>query len=228
MSVRVKIDARETLKGLNGIAKQQFPFAYASALSEVAKLAQIAVRHQTKERFKLHGDYIPRGVMVQAAKKKDVQSGFAHSAVFTSDGITSFMAWHETGGTKKPAGRALTIPGEGLKKYRYKTSRGATATRWKPKVLLEGYAGSHAAKPKGTGKGGRGKPFIESARGSEPAKIVRRVSRKAYPLEVLYIFRPQARIKARWGFEDRVRTVVDQTFVRVFEQKWSQAIAEAK
>jgi hypothetical protein len=227
--IKVEVDARDAIKGLEGIAKEQFPFAYAAALTETAKLAQIAVRDVTRDRFKLHGEYIPRGILVESAKKKDVQTmRMAWSAVFTSDAITPFMALHETGGKKLPRGRALSVPGEGIEKYRFKTARGAVATRWRPKVLLEGYTGSHGGVRKGKGRSGRGKAFIIPERGASPAKIARRKSRAAIPLEILYVFTPSATIKATWGFEEAVRRVADKMFKKVFEHKWSTAIEEAK
>jgi hypothetical protein len=212
--VNVGVDARDCLKDLKGIAKEQFPYAYASALTKTAGLCQIAVQIQTRKVFELHTEYIPRGIMVERAKKKDIQTmKMAFAAVFTSDAITPFMVMHETGGTKHPVGRALALPGEGLRGYRFKTASGAVKTSWRPATLLHAYKG-----------GKKAKPFLLPARGNEPERIARRKGKNTYPIEILYVFRPKAEIKPEWEFEKTVREVAPKMFPMVFEEAFSNAI----
>lgn len=216
--VNVGMDARDCLRDLRGIAREQFPYAYAEALTRTAGIARFAVQIRTREVFKLHTEYIPRGILVERAKKKDIQTmkiGFA--AVFTSDKITPFMAMHETGGTKRPSGRALAIPGKGLLGKGFKTTTGAVKGAWKPKTLLHAYTGRKSTKP-----------FILPARGNTPARIARRTGKGQYPIEILYVFRPSAEIKEDWHFGETVERVAPKVFPKVFDQAWSVAMSTAK
>lgn len=226
--IKIEVDARDAMRTLKGIEREQFPFAYAAALTETAKLAQIGVQQQTRRVFNLHSEYIPRGVLVQAAKKKDVTTmKMAWSMVYTSRAITPFMAWHETGGRKRPLGRALTIPGEGIENYSFKAARGSVKKRWKPVTLLAGYQGRNATGQQKRGRLSR-KAFILPQKGGQPAMIARRIARGERGLEILYIFTPSAEIAATWGFERTVRTVANRVFVKVFEHKFAAAMQTAR
>jgi len=209
----IYIDSEAALRGLTALQKDQYPFALAKALTNVAKLARMRVQAVTREKFKLHGEFIPRGIRVQFAQKMDlVRWGFIQSAVYTGNKITDFMAYHETGGTKEPAGNSLAIPSYDIKKKKYRTSTGRVAKRWRPKTLLD----------KGTAKR---KAFILPARGGKSAVIARRTSKRKRPLVFLYHLQRRAKIRPVWGFEDTVRNVAEANFTRAFTQSMSRAIA---
>lgn len=218
------MDYRATMRALTAIQKDQFPYAYAKALTETAKVAQHVVRLHTKDRFKLHTDYIPRGVLIEPALKRElIQFGSTSSAVLTSRAITPFMAWHETGGIKRPRGKMLTTPGPHIKKYSWKTGTGAVRQSYKPRTLLR------MSKPSTVGQRKKGrlsrKPFIIDAQGSRPALVVRRVQQGDRGLEILYTFQPSAKIKPVWQFEELVRRSATRNFESIFADEWKQALA---
>lgn len=225
MTVHVQVHVRQTYKALKGIQKDQFPWSLAISLTKTAKKAQERVRMRTRRVFHLHTEYIPRGIMVEYAKKKEVvQFGTTEAAVFTSRGITPFMAWHETGGTKRPRGQVLTIPGPNLTKYAYRTSTGKTRKTWQPKNLLSKPSPKKAGRKKGRLTR---YPFIIPKHGTQPALLVRRVRKGDRGLEVLYVFRPQAVIKRRWGFEKVVNRVAQRWYTKIFAKEWQKALAKA-
>ncbi len=225
--VRVKVSYQKTMKALKGIAKDQFPWAYVQALNRTAKLAQHAVRTETRLEFHLHTEYIPRGILVKNAQKKELQNFKSTSSeVFTSRKITPFMAWHERGGIKKPMGTSLTIPGAHIRKYKYKTTTGKTRITWKPKRLLN-KPGPKSAASRGKGRINRS-PFIIPKKGSSPALLVRRIARGDRGLEVLYTFQSRAVIKPTWGFERVVRRVANKFFKKLMEKEMRKAIATAR
>ena len=226
-AVRLDVDTRKTMNALKGLEKQQFPFAYAMALTETARLARIAVQQRTRQVYDLHGEFIPRGILVENAKKADVKRGVGHSAVFTSRKITPFMARHETGGLKKPRGTALALPGEDIKKKKYKTATGRVRSRWRPSVLLAGYSSREARRQKQKGRISR-KAFVLPAKGTNLPIIARRIRKGPRGLELLYILRKKGRIKPTWGFEDTVRRVVPTVFPKAFDASWRQALATAR
>lgn len=226
--IKVEMDARDAMRDLRGIKREQFPFAYAAALTETAKLAQTAVQVKTRLSFNLHTEYIPRGIRITPAKKRDVvQMGMAWSSVYTSDAITSFMVIHEEGGIKDPRGKVLSVPTTGIRQYSFKTARGAVKKRWQPKGLLRGYTGRTGTRKRKKGRLSR-QAFILPKKGAQPAMLVRRVSRGERGLELLYVFTPQARIEPRWGFEDTVQRTADKVFKRVFDDKFKMALRSAK
>ncbi len=225
--VRVQMDYRATHRALKNVQKEQFPWAYTQALNKVAKLAQHAVRTQTRLEFDLHTEYIPRGVLVEFARKSDLKNfKSAYSAVFTSRKITPFMAWHETGGIRRPRGRSMTLPGPNIHKYKFKTSTGKVRKPWKPVQLLN----KGRAIAKGTHKKGRltRAPFIIPRKGSKPAMVVRRVTRGARGLEVLYTFQPMAIIKPTWGFAETVDRIAKRFFPQVMRKEFAKALKTAR
>lgn len=218
------IRAEDTLRGLTSLQKKQIPFAMAKGLTEIAKISQVAVQNRTREAFKLHSNYIPRGVMVQPAKKAEFsQKGYTTSAVFTSNAITPFMAVHEVGGLKRPRRTSLAIPSKGLQRYSYRTSAGAVKMRWKPRTLLQ----SNPQGNKGKGKTSR-VPFVLSRRGQQPAMIVRRTKKGPNGLEMLYLFSSSARIHPVWRFEETVKRVASKVYRQTLEFELQQALATAK
>lgn len=227
--VHLKIDYRNTLKDLTEIQRNQYPFAYSSALTQTAKIAQYAVRQITRDKFNLHSEYIPRGIIITPARKSDVvKKHWAFSAVFTSNAITPFMAWHEIGGVKRPKNKSLAIPSRTLQqRYKYRTKRGSTAARWRPERLLQGYISKYMPRRREKSKDGRS-AFIMPKKGNFPSVIARTRKKSDNQLEILYIFTPFARIKAVWGFERTVRDTAERVFERVFEIKWASALATAK
>ena len=223
--VHVRVDTAKAMAGLTNLQRRQYPFALALALTKTAKLAAAGVRARTRSEFKLHTEFIPRGVRVEPARKADVAMGRAHSAVKTAPIISGFMPIHEEGGTRGPKETSIALPGKALRKRKFKTQTGKVRKRWRPATLLKDYTGERGRR--GTG-GGKRKPFIIGKRGGQPAMVVRRRGKSPTPLEILYIFRPLASYAKRWDFEDTVRRIAPRAFPRKFEAAMARAIATAK
>lgn len=242
--VQVIALTEQTRAGLTELEKQQFPFALASALTEVAAMSVIAVQNRTRAQFDLHGEFIPRGIAKVSAKKGDVRAtGIGKAIVYTKPLISGFMPIHEGGGTRTPAsksgtgdaGKALTQPARDVLSKSYRTSTGRVRARWKPTTLLQGYTRGKGRTVSMTGgivkasRGGRkGKPFIIRAQGSGTAMIVRRKSSTRYPLELLYVFSKRAKYKPVWRFEHTVNDVVDKMFTSILRTKLKDAVETAR
>lgn len=234
----ISIDAltEEASRALTDIEREQFPFALAKTLTEIALGATMKVRTITRGQFRLASDFIPGGVMRTPARKSDIKTkGIGETVVFTSHKISGFMPDHEEGATRRPVsassarasggkdkGKAFAIPGEDLITKSYKTSQGAVRTRWHPRTLLKSYHGRTAPK-KGTGK----KPFITHLK-SGAVVIAKRRSKKRLPIDVLYVFTKSAKIRAVWGFEPAVRTYVKWNFNQRFNENLAEAVRNAK
>lgn len=242
INIRITALTEETARGLKQIQLEQFPYALAKTLTEVAKGATEAVRKRTREAFKLHGEFVPRGVAFVSAKKSDIRAtGIGTTAVFTKPLISGFMPIHEEGGTRTPnpggeggdRGRALSQPATTLLTKAYRTSTGRVRKRWKVSTLLQGYKGKRrnvsmsGGLTRATRGGRKGQPFVIRGKGSDVPIVVRRASVKRYPLELLYIFSKRAKYKPVWHFEQTVADVVDRRFQSRLERNLRLAVAKA-
>jgi hypothetical protein len=245
-AVQIKWNKKETLAHMSWIERDQYPFAHAKALTRVAQESAEMVRKKSRETFELKTDFIPKGVAVTSAKKADIVSGGrATSSVFTKERIGSFMVKQEIGGERKAtgasiggggdSGKSLAIPGKGvagsqfstskLARARFMSSSGKILKRFTPTELLKGTVQST---PKKTQRGGHKKaPFIIKGRQSGVPMIVRRIGKKKYPLEILYIFRSSASYKARWGMIDTVVEYVNANYERIFKEELKRAVEES-
>lgn len=236
--ISVEPDARKCLAQLNRIERSQWPFALAMALTNVAKDGQVAVQLQTRLAFALRNQFVPRGVRITPAQKSDIQRfGLAMSDVHTAERISSFMPVHETGGKRRPVaagagsdkGRSLAYPGKELPAS-YRTGSGRIKERWRPSALLRGYYTGARGKSKGkqirVGRKSQGKAFIIRSATGVPI-VVRRAGPGAYPLQRLYVFFPEAKIKPVWRFEDTVVTAVKRDFPGRLRQAMQKALGSA-
>jgi len=244
-SVMIKVTAltEEARRGLSDLEKNQFPYALAKTLTEVAQFAVMAVRARTRQEFDLHGEFIPRGISRTFAKKSEVRNtGVGTTVVFTKPIISGWMPIHETGGARganvgagsgRDKGKYLSIPAKDLLMRSYRTGSGKVRQRYKPSVLLQGYSKTRNVSMSGglvrpTRGGRKGQPFIIRGKGSGVPMIVRRKSPKRYPLELLYIFAKKAKYKKVWRFEKTVDEIVDLRFTGRLKVNLQHAVVNAK
>ena len=76
--VNIRVLAEETMKGLSELEKQQFPFALAKTLTDLALGSAEAVRARTRAIFELKTEFIPKGIGIKPATKGDVKAGREH------------------------------------------------------------------------------------------------------------------------------------------------------
>ncbi|MCB2199650.1 phage tail protein [bacterium] len=215
MIVQSPIQYKDALRDLNWLEKEQLPFAFAQTLTQVAKDAQGAVQRRTRRQFDLHGEFIPRGIRITAARKGDLKRyGIAQADVHTADRISSFMPHHERGEKRFPRGRRIAVPGADLRKKAYRTGSGKVRARWKPARLLQDYEGPHTGGRSradgGTRKRRTAKAFLMTMKGGKLA-IVRRRGRDRRPLDVLYWLVRSADIRRGWRFEETVKMTVEHS-----------------
>lgn len=239
--IKVTALTSEARRGLSDLEKNQFPFALAKTLTEIATLAVEGVKRTTRQEFRLHSEFIPKGIGRTSARKADVKNkGVGETVIFTKPIISGWMPVHETGGKREPRGgtgardkgKYLAIPATDLLKRSYRTGTGAVRRRWKPSELLAQYKGKNVSLSGGvtrpTRGGRKGKPFVIRAKGSGTPMIVRRKGPKRYPLELLYIFSRKARYKPVWGFEKAVDEIVDLRFESRLRANLQIAVRDAR
>ncbi|GAG40437.1 unnamed protein product, partial [marine sediment metagenome] len=230
---------------LSNIEKKQHPFALAKSITDVAQGAVKQVQIQTRRKFDLATDFIPKGVRRTMAKKRDVKmKGMATSVVFTMPKISGFMPIHEEGGkrdpfmgkgtrsrkgiTTKDTGKYFAIPSEMIEKKVYTTS-GKVKKRYLPGELLKNFQKS---KSRNLGKGipmivrrqrgGTKTPFIIRAGGAPKDK------KRRGELEILHIFTSRASYSPVWDFEETVYDYVVRAFGTIYKRNLRKAVATAK
>src|SRR3990167_3209198 len=122
--IRLDFDARDYIGEIDALVTKEMPFAMAVALTRTAQSAQREVRAELKDRFTIRGNWVPGGIRIKPATKRNLAA-----EVGSKD---AFMALQETGGVKKPRGRALAIPVGARRTKMQRTSR----SRW-PGALLQ-------------------------------------------------------------------------------------------
>ncbi len=228
MPYSVKVDFRKTIRGVEKMHQKQIPFAVAKSLTDLAKIGQSAVRANLPKKFNIRATaFITRNIRITPAKKRDVNRLKAFSAVRTDPKISQFMNIHEKGGTRTPrSSKKLAVPTKALQLKSYRKSSGGVKKRFQPGTLLKDFKGTRGAR--GPRKKTRSrKPFIIIGKGNTPL-IVRRVSKKKRPLEVLYVFKKSVTIDRTWGFEKTVMGIVNFKAKKTFEKNISAAIRSAR
>lgn len=219
----------------------KFRNAVAQALSDTVTSAQEAARVLARRTFDLHTEWVPRGILAipstvqhrnATMRSMERHNDFIAAVYFRNAQDPrrsySFIDDHAVGRTRRPHKGRVAIPSRQLQGYRYKTSRGAVAKRWKPSTLLEGmdasgatYDGTTTRQARGARGQSRGKPqpFKVYSRKLGATVIARRKGHRAYPLEVLYIFRDEARIPQIYDFEREVLGTVEAELVPALRKR---------
>lgn len=239
----VKLDIRAFKKSAKKHIGKDWPKHVVKAVARLAELGALAVKVRTRTKFKLHSEFILRGIrhspstepQQAAARRALVKYHDFTAAVYLAgnkDPTKSlrFMADHELGERRNPQDEYIALPSRALKSKSFQTGKGRVRKRWLPETLLKRYheAGSRFTGRTTTNKGKKlgprkrrlpGKPFIIRTRRGDPA-IARR-TRKAKgsftkTLEFLYIMKRKADIKDAWGFKREVYRTIKNSYQGVF------------
>jgi hypothetical protein len=181
--------------------------------------------------YKLHSDWLPKGILVERANKKDIiQYGLAQAVVYSSKGSTPYVGLHETGGTKRPLPprKAINMPSITLQRKQYKKPMGSVKVAWKPSTLLRNYNAQKHAVGKKKKKGGESKPYLIQAKGGQPAVVARRRGSSSVGVEVLWLFIKTARIKPKLKAQEAVYKEVVQNMDRLLRVNLTNAMTTVK
>lgn len=211
---------------------KDWPKAIVGAFASMADDGAGAVRALTRGKFKLHSDYITRGIKSLpntpaqrgAAERALKRHGDFVAAVYLRGAVNpkrslGFMADHETGMDRIAQDTWIAMPTTTLKAKSFKTGRGRVRKRWKPGTLLKRFneVGSKFDGRTTTNKGmhlgtsrkrSLGSAFLIRGRGGTPM-IARRGGNKGNKqLEFLYALKKSANIRKRWDFVNTVEIIV--------------------
>lgn len=243
----VELDLTEFSKGARKHLGKDWPKAVVKSFAKIAEIATVDNRKMTKQKFKLHTDYITQGIRYypkttsqkERAEKALKRFGDMNAAVYLRGSRTpakslEFMAHHEYGEEREALKKWIAIPMTDLRKRNYKTGRGMVKLRWRPERLLRTFrerGSSFGPGDKTTTNRGLhlgpikdrlpGAAFLIRSRGGDPM-IVRRISRASGAskgdLEFLYIFKESATINKNWDFVSNVYSSVVNNYFKVIHQ----------
>jgi hypothetical protein len=188
----------------------------AKTLTDLASSGRIAMRQKTRKDFKLHTDFIPNQIGMVPARKSDVLLGKGKSIVKTSDKIP-WMTDHETGDTRLPKRKALSIPSAIAKAIPdFKTSTGKVKAKYSPKALLKKWNTKD--------KVPKGQPSAYIVNGTLFARLKNkwRTGEKTIPM---FNFGSKAKMRPVWRFAFTVGAKVKENTERFFKRNFEAAIA---
>ncbi len=213
MDVRIDVQTEAFKKDLNFFTRDQYPYAMAKTLTDLAKSGQVAVRQRTRAEFDLHTDFIPNNIGMVPARKSDVLLGKAMSAVKTNEKI-AFMTPHETGENKVPKRTALSVPSILAKRIPdFKTATGKVKAKYQPKQLLAQKGGGKVA------------GFVADGTLFARLKDKWRTGSRIIPV---FGFTPKAKIKPVWRFAITVGAKVTANAAAYFNRNLKAAMATRK
>ncbi len=236
------IDITEFVKSAQKHIGRDWPRAIIGAFASIADDGAGAVRALTRGKFKLHSEYVTRGIkslpytpaQLMASQRALKRHGDFMAAVYLRGSASpkkslGFMADHETGMDRMPQDTWIATPLPALERKSFRTGRGRVRKRWKPSTLLKRFneVGSRFDGQTTTNRGLRlgpsrkrlpGSAFITIGVRGTPV-IARRITRKGNKqLEFLYSLNRRADIRKGWGFVDTVAMFVQITHERTIRK----------
>lgn len=202
MQLQVRLDTKELAKLRELTGKSRV--AGAKALTFTAKDAQLRLKMEVPGIFHMRNDWVPKGIRIRPAT-----SGRMVAVVGSLD---KYMERHVVGKGKRP-GHALSIRSK-------RDSRGRLASGG---ILIQPY-GSIGQVPKhqvvrrklSRMDTNKRKTFQIVGKGGAKVLIVRRTSKKRYPLQTVAILDADAPQNVMWDFAGTVRATVQARFAGHF------------
>lgn len=203
----IDLEISSALQGLSDLKREQIPFALALALTRTAQHAQAEIKRDLPHRFEIRNAFVPRGVRIKTASKKDPEAAvYWQAPVAARREFAQSLARQETGGTKTPAKRWLAIPRPAVEARRGKG--GLIPKRWRPGQALK-----------------RRDVFVANTQTPGVVAIYRRKTKKRYPIEALYTLTDRVRVRETFEFVPTARAAARQVFKKEFGQAFAKALA---
>lgn len=113
ITVSVKSEFDAFARGLNRVAREQLPFAFAQALTRTAKTAGEEFTREMPDRIKDPTPFTLRAVAVKGARKRDLRA-----VVFIRPIQAKYLSLLERGGERLPKNKAVVNPAHaGVNRY---------------------------------------------------------------------------------------------------------------
>lgn len=193
ITVSVRSTIRDLSRDIDRDLRSQLPFATAKALTDTAKDVQRELTAEIDRVFDRPTPFTKRAIGVVTAKKATLTA-----RIFVKDIQAQYLGLEIEGGTRRPKGRALVMPGKQIPLNQY-----GNLPRNKVRQLLA-----------------RKDVFSGAVRGVPG--LYQRTPRGA---KLLILWERQAQYRPRLRFYDVARKVIDARITDNFKRAFAQAIA---
>jgi len=227
MKPYIHVDFKKTKAWLDGIGRNQIPFAAALTLTRLAQESQGDLRQDMGKFFTLRSERrLKGGIRIKPARKADFKRGTMYSEV---KDIDRFMALHVIGGTKKPfKKRYVAIPSRESIAQGVRTTSGAIKAAKKPsRIASRIKAFKKNPRKRKWGRHRKPRPFMQPRSTGQPF-IAERIGPERLPLRFLWGFSKAARVEAKWPFFETAYNVALKKTHSVFTEAFTQSLRTAK
>lgn len=194
LDVSIELEVEPYLALLNKLGKDQMPFAVATTLTDVAKIAEADVKTVIPRRFNLTNKRAVSGVKRVNAKKGDWPN--PHALIGHLD---QYMVDHELGGIRRGRnGGYRMIPTKRVKRGK----RGKIDARERPRRLISNK-----------------RVFFK-----DQSLRLKDTRRKKHRAPTMYLGRKQVRIRPRFGFRGTVESAAARHMQPIFTRNMKAAL----
>ena len=208
--IKVSLDPRKFNRWLNNAAQKQVPFATARALTNLAKVGQVALRADINRSMTIRNNWTAKGIQVKAAQKRDGLNNM-QAEVGSKDWYMADQLADETSTRQGNSGRKQFLP------Y---AARGKGKGNLIPKRLRPAPV-TQSAK---AGNGGDGKFFFRKGRGGRSMVFQNLRGNK---LRLMYTVGKSQTVKPKMHLTESVRKSVMPKAEREFIRQMQAAIRSA-
>lgn len=210
MQINVASNISTVTKALDAFGKNQMPFAMAGAINDTA----FEVRKDTIERG-WPSDVTVRNPRFLSAVLMPIKGGNRATKKRLVATVQNYPEGNRNrdylqrlavGGMKLPRGSNIAIPARDVRMR----ARGGVTPANRPRNLLN-----------------RKNVFRVVLKNGQPA-IVRRATKKRYPLQMLYLLEPNGRIRKQFDFYDDANATVRRAIGKNFARRFAQAKRTAR
>jgi hypothetical protein len=203
----ISVDTKRAERLLTDLAKKQLPFATALALNDAAQDVRVASEAEVERAFDRPTPFTKRGLFVRRASKSRLTARVAFKDI-----QSKYLGLQVSGGTRRPSGRALLLPGAVRLNQYGNIAKGAVA---------------RIASKSGVFVAGRGKPGTSHLRPGIYQRGKVRRGKVAGP-KLLVSFKDTARYDARLRFHPVALAEARAKFPKHLISRLRAAMATAK
>ena len=214
MTIQIDIESNSSRLAtvLGGIARTQIPYATQQALNDVVFDASREAKSELAESLTLRNPFSQSGIQVNKASKADwpaiqAEVGIEERRSYLIDQV---LGGKRSGSTRH--GRAV------LADNSLRNSRGRVPKANRPGQLIKRRV-RRSSKPS---------PFLIYSKKFKNEVLVRRTGDKRYPLEIIYAFTKDVRVKRTFEMDIVVERLVRDTYDTAFAKALQKAMPSAK
>ena len=202
--ITMRTNSAEFTRWMNGVAREQVPFATAQALTMTAKDAQVDLRNKAAEDLTLRNAHTKRGIRIQRANKRD--------GLYRMNAQVGSIDWYFA--DQADEGESTRKPQQARYRYIPVKARKNKARRIPKRMTPAALASA--------------KNVFWQDQDDGTALVYRRKGRGGSKLELLYVAVPIQKVKPAFSLADTVRGTAQRKMRRNFIRSMQKAIRTAR